>query len=287
VSAQGKFGFGGRTPDRHVRVWDVATGRERLALVGPEDGSWCVAWSSDGRLIATGGEDNSVRVWERASGQRRSDLEGHAGPVMAVAFTPDGRRLLSGSSDTTVLVWDLLVLGKNSRPARAEEFPSLWQALAGEAREADRAMRSLVAAPTLAVGLLRQRLHAVARADRGRLARRLADLDSPHFTTRQEANRELEAMGELAIDALRQTLAGKPSLETRRRAEALLTRLMDGPLTGDRLRAVRATAVLEYIGSSPARQLLEVLAGGAPGARLTEEARASLARLDGRGAPPR
>jgi WD40 repeat protein len=287
VSAEGKFGFTAGTPDRHVRVWDVASGREQLVLAGPEGGSWCVAWSPDGRLIATGGEDNIVRVWERASGQPRSDLKGHAGPVMAVAFTRDGRRLLSGSSDTTVLVWDLLVLGKNSRPARAEDLPSLWQALAGEAREADRAMRSLVAAPTLAVGLLRQRLRPVVRADRDRLARRLADLDSPHFATREEATRELEAMGELAIDALRQVLAGKPSLEVRRRAEALLRRLTDGPLTGDRLRAVRATAVLEYIGSSPARQLLEALTDGAPGARLTEEARASLARLDRRSSTPR
>jgi RNA polymerase sigma factor (sigma-70 family) len=287
VSAEGKFGFTAGTPDRKVRVWDVATGRERVALAGPEGGSWCVAWSPDGRLIATGGEDNIVRVWERASGQQRFDLKGHAGPVMAVAFTSDGARLLSGSSDTTVLVWDLLVLGKNSRPARAEDLPSLWTALAGEAREADRAMRSLVAAPTLAVGLLRKRLRPVARADKSRLARRLAELDSPEFAAREKAMRELEAMGELAIDGLRRILDGKPSLEVRRRAEALLRRLTDGPLTGDRLRAVRATAVLEHIGSHPARQLLQTLAGGAPGARLTEEARASLARLERRRSTPR
>jgi RNA polymerase sigma factor (sigma-70 family) len=281
VSAEGKFGFGAGTPDRHVRVWDVASGRERLALAGPREGSWCLAWSPDGRLISTGGEDNVVRVWERVSGQKRRDLKGHAGPVMAVSFTRDGQRVLSGSSDTTILIWDLL-LDKNSRPARAQDLPSLWQALAGDAQEADRAIRALVASPKLSVGLFRKHLRPVSRADKDRLARHLTELDSPEFATREKATRELEALGERAVDALRQMLTGKPSLEARRRAEALLRRLTDGPLTADRLRAVRAVAVLEYIASRDARQVLEALAGGAPGARLTEEARASLARLERR-----
>jgi WD40 repeat protein len=279
VSAEGHFSFGGGTPDPHVRIWDVASGKERLALAGPKDGSWCVAWSSDGQLLAAGGEDNVTRVWERATGEECFTLAGHAGPVTALAFTPDGKRLLSGSSDTTVLAWDVFALGKDQRPARAEDLPALWQALAGEARPADRAMRSLIAAPALTVGLLREHLRPAAALDRDRLARRIAELDSPQFATRGRVSRELEAMGDSAAEALRKALAGKVSLEARRRAEALLKRLTEGPLTGEPLRTVRATAVLEHIGTPAARNLLQTLAGGAPEARLTREARESLRRL--------
>ena len=73
--------------------------------------------------------------------------------------------------------------------------------------------------------------------------------------------------------------ADQKSAERRRRAELLLIKLA-GPLTlPDRLREVRAIEVMEQIGSPEARELLQVLAKGAPGAGLTEEAKASLERL--------
>ena len=116
---------------------------------------------------------------------------------------------------------------------------------------------------------LRERLRPAAILDRGRLVRRIAELDSPQFATRDRASRKLEAMGESAVEGLRKMLAGKASLEARHRAEALLKRLTEGPLTGEPLRAVRAAAVLEHIGTPAARHLLQTLAGGAPEARLT------------------
>src|SRR5262249_3496697 len=79
VSAEGRMGggFSAGTPDRHVRIWDVASRKERIKLEGPMDGCWCVAWSPDGRLIAAGGEDHIVRVWERATGRERFRLTSH------------------------------------------------------------------------------------------------------------------------------------------------------------------------------------------------------------------
>src|SRR5207244_398160 len=94
----------------------------------------------------------------------------------------------------------------------------------------------------------------------GRELRRLtgfaADLNSDQFAVREEAAKELEAVGETAAGALRAGLAEKSSLEARRRVERLLEKLR-GPVTRpETLRALRAVAVLEDIGSAEARQIL-------------------------------
>ncbi len=96
---------------------------------------------------------------------------------------------------------------------------------------------------------------------------------------REKAQRELEELGELAEPSLRQTMASKPTRELHRRVQALLERLR-GPVTRtETLRSLRAVAVLEDIGTPVARRLLEDLVKGAPEARLTREATASLRRL--------
>jgi hypothetical protein len=107
----------------------------------------------------------------------------------------------------------------------------------------------------------------------------IAELEARSFVVREKASAELERLGELAAADLRKALAGQPSLELRRRVETLLGRLRRPPLSAEPLRQVRAVEVLERVGSAEAKRLLETLAGGAPGVRLTEEARAALKRL--------
>jgi hypothetical protein len=131
----------------------------------------------------------------------------------------------------------------------------------------------------VAVPFLRERLRPVPVPDRESIVRLEKDLDSDQFPVRQKAVQELERLEEAARPALRETLAGKPSPEVRRRAEELLDRL-DGPVPPPgQLRLLRVVEVLEQIDAGEAREVLRELARGDPEARLTQEAKASLERL--------
>ena len=94
--------------------------------------------------------------------------------------------------------------------------------------------------------------------------------------------RALEKAGDRAEAGLREALAaGQLSLELRRRIENLLDKL--SPASPETLRLLRALEVLENVRTPEARKVLQKLASGVPGARLTREAKAALTRL---GRPP-
>jgi WD40 repeat protein/serine/threonine protein kinase len=89
-----------------VRVWDVATAKGMGTFRGPGEWVLCVAFSPDGRRVASAGFDFIVRVWDAPAGEEVRALKGHNWPIWEVAFSPDGRHLASCSADSTVRVWD-------------------------------------------------------------------------------------------------------------------------------------------------------------------------------------
>jgi hypothetical protein len=131
------------------------------------------------------------------------------------------------------------------------------------------------------VPFFKKQLHQAQPADPQRLASLLGDLDNERFAVRDKASQELEKLGDLAEPALRKALDESPPPEARRRLVRLLAQVVEGGTpSGERLRGFRAVEVLEHIGTSEARQLLQNFADGAPEARLTREAKAALERLN-------
>jgi hypothetical protein len=109
-------------------------------------------------------------------------------------------------------------------------------------------------------------------------------LPSNKFAVREQATRELKALAEHAVPALRAALTGQPSLESRR-LEALLHQLDSASLSAETVRQIRAVEALECIGNPAARRLLAQLAAGPAATHLTQEAQASLGRLARRTTP--
>jgi hypothetical protein len=164
------------------------------------------------------------------------------------------------------------------RPREATD-EQLWADLASDdASRAFRAMCGLSAAPDKAVALFQKQLKPVPVVEDKEIATLLADLEAEDFKTREQATKELEKVGEQALPVLKKALDAKPSLEARKRMERLVEHAIS-QTSGPLLRGLRAVEVLEHSGTTESKHVLVALAGGAPNARLTREAKASLQRL--------
>jgi WD40 repeat protein len=265
-----------------INVWDLPRGREVRQFGGQGLNPATAVFSPDSKHLLAGKKDGSVRVWDVATGVILGDLPAHKGAVTALAFAPDGKVLASASADQTVLLWDWAAVRKQVAAAPQEEAQTpaeLWQALAGNDGNAQEAVRALTTTPGPTVAFLKGQLKPVPPVAPARLKQLLDDLDSKQFAVREQATKELEALADLAGAALDERLEGKVSLEAQRRLEALREKLDGAAPAPQVLRALRAVEVLERIGTPEARQVLEALAKGAAGHRLTEEAAASVRRL--------
>jgi RNA polymerase sigma factor (sigma-70 family) len=272
-------------PDSRISIWETATGRQ---VDGLPVAAGLVGFTPDSRgllvadMTGVGIWDLATRkriVWHTAHAAVRSDFSNSF--VSCWDVTRDGRTVATGHPDGTILLWD--ISDATRRPAApdlsAADLDRHWQALAGEdATAAYTAVRELAARPEQAVPLLRDRLKPVEGNDAVRAL--IAKLDAPAFSDREAAAKELSRLGDAAVPDLKQALAGSPSAEQKERIERLLS-AADArfPESGDRLRAVRAVGVLEWIGTSEARALLRELAAGVDRARLTREAKAAAERL--------
>jgi WD40 repeat protein len=93
--------------DGTVKLWNSETGDELLSLKGHTDRVWNVAFSPNGRQLASAG-GGVAKIWDISTGQEALSLVGGFG--RGIAFSPDGRRLAGGGMDNTVKIWDVTPL---------------------------------------------------------------------------------------------------------------------------------------------------------------------------------
>jgi WD domain, G-beta repeat len=267
-----------------VRVWDLASARERRAVQMPAGYRvTCGMFMPDGRTLLTGGADGTVRLWEMASGKERHRFPGQSASINVAALTGDGRAVAIMARDHQALVREV---GGHTRgdydfaaPPRPKDLDAAWADLADhDTAKAYRAAGVFVEQGTQAIAFLRKRLAPATTPDPKELSRLVAELDSPVYSRRERAMKELEALHESAAPALEAALKQSPALEVRRRLQQLLDRTKQAPPL-ERLRALRAVEALETMATKEARALIEILAAGSAGEALTEDARAALERL--------
>ncbi|HZY87501.1 MAG TPA: hypothetical protein VFE78_21870, partial [Gemmataceae bacterium] len=228
--------------DRTVRLWNLFTGEELARFEGHTGPVYAVAFSPDGRVLASGSGDTTILLWDLRDVKAR--------PPAAVT--------------------DAAALTK------------LWADLSGEPARAYAATWALAGGGDKAVTLLRGHLRPASPPDAARVRKLLADLASDTFSVREAAAKELAKFGRPVEPALRQRLAGKPSADLRKRLESILSQVRAAPAPEGSLRDSRAVQALELIGSAEARALLKQLASGEPTSPLTRNARLALARLERR-----
>ena len=110
--------------DRSVRLWDAATGRQRMSLPGINEPALCLAISPDNRLIAAGTPGPRLYAWSLPSGNPVIFPRSGRGYVTALAFSPDGRVLAAGTHEKRVVFWDVAA----RKPLRAVGGFAHWVA---------------------------------------------------------------------------------------------------------------------------------------------------------------
>lgn len=92
---------------RQVQLWDVRTGHVLKTLQGHTAIVRSVAFTPNGKILASACEDCTIKLWDVSTGQCLKTLQGHSSGIQSIAFSSDGMSLVSGSKDNTFKVWDV------------------------------------------------------------------------------------------------------------------------------------------------------------------------------------
>jgi hypothetical protein len=286
---------GGLYNDATVNVWDVEEGAPLATISDPSlkttskeenahEAMLAIAslgLSPDERFLAvvTNAADTAyVSVWETAT-WKPVRVFGPTRPrnyAASIVFSADRRALFVANSDSTILEWDVSGLHGNKATAPdAKRLDALWEKLQQPPDVAYPAAWELLASRAEAIRYLKTKLTPVKSVDEKPVRELVARLDADNFEQREDASKQLLALGEPAAPALGRFLRQSLSPEVKRRVETILKSL-NGPPTSEQQRSLRALAVLEWSGGGD--EMLQQLADGAPSSRITQAAKVALRR---------
>jgi WD40 repeat protein len=122
--------------DGAVHLWEVATGKEVRKWTPDKAGTCSVAFSPDGKLLATGSGFGPIRLWEAATGKELRRCQGYRAHVVALAFSPDGSTLasLGGLHDHTARLWEVASGKERVRASQGHVGPVLSVAFSADGK---------------------------------------------------------------------------------------------------------------------------------------------------------
>jgi hypothetical protein len=223
-----------------------------------------------------------IEVWELATHDLVRPLTTGYGGSSRLCVFPNGKLAASAGVEETVTVWDLTFRANKATPQADELRKALDDLASNEASVGYPAVWVFVSAGNRGVDLLSKTVKEISTQEK-KIRGWIEDLGSNTFRTRENAAKELVALGIRAIPALNAAIKSE-DMELRDRAREVMEKLTakgaqlpPSGMTGDSLRLFRAVKALEEIGTPEARTVLKSIAdlGGKPG----EEAKSVLTRM--------
>jgi WD40 repeat protein len=220
--------------DKSSKLWDMVTGKNSVTLKEKDPYYWCsVAFSPDGKTLATGGWFNKVKLWNIGACKGTTLLDEHMQcPPTLVVFSPDGKTLASGgkcrggmklfdvatSKSTTLITQE----GFNPWGVEAMAFTPDGKILASISHHRGIAQWDVATGREITVALK--------PADKERIKKLIGNLGNANFFEREKASKDLEVMGPLALDMLKQA-CDHPDAEISSRAARLVDLLVARTVT--------------------------------------------------------
>jgi len=288
-SPDGQFLATGGHGETGLAIWSLKA-RKKVCTLPCRDSFYHAAFAPDGQSILCAESDGKPYLYHLIAETKTAVFTPLVEQGLFVIWLPDGKRIAFIGNATraeirqqSVFLFELTAEQLNPKAAQVDEAPpeKLWDELTTENElRLDRVVKALKGAPGPTVMMLAEKLTPVGKEPAVQVEQRLIDLDDTVPARREAATKDLAAVAHRFAPLLQARLEGSAPGEVRNRLSFILKKMAEEPTPMELVRDLRGVGLAEQIGSPDALALLRKLAAGADKARVTEEARAAVARLE-------
>lgn len=288
-SPDGQFLASGGHNDKGLAVWSLKA-RKKVCTIPCEVHFYHAAFSPDGQSILCAENFGKPYLYHLIAETKTAVFTPPVEQGLFVTWLPDGKRVAVIGNATkaevrqqSVFLFELTAEQLNPKAAQVDEAPpeKLWDELTTENElRLDRVVKALKGAPGPTVMMLTEKLTPVGKEPAVKVEQWLIDLDDAVPARREAATKELAAVAHRFAPLLQSRLEGAAPGEVRNRLTFILKKMAEEATPRELVRDVLAVGLAEQLGTPDAVGLLRKLAAGAEKTRVTEEARAAVARLE-------